>query len=233
MGAVFMYGYVYKTTCLVNEKIYIGQHRAETFEHQYIGSGTLLKKSIKKHGKENFKVELICECFDQAELNLKEAYYIQYFNATNKAIGYNIELGGGGCPKSDSTKEKLRLSHLGKKASKEAREKMSKSRTGEKNAFYGRQHSEESKKKIGAKSIGRQTFLGRKHKSESIEKMRQAKLGNIPGNSVKIKCLNDGLTYQSINKASTAYRIPSSTIGRAIIEGRTLRNGLTFVKIYE
>ena len=36
-----MYGYIYKTTNLVNGKIYVGQHKGE-FTEDYIGSGTSL-----------------------------------------------------------------------------------------------------------------------------------------------------------------------------------------------
>ena len=225
-----MYGYVYKTTCLINNKIYIGQHKAAVFEPWYIGSGTLLRNAVIKHGKENFKVELVYECTTINELNEKEAYYIQYFNATDRAIGYNIEIGGKGYCKSASTKEKLRLAHLGKIASKETREKMSLTRMGENNGFYGKHHTEESRQKKGAKSIGRQTFLGKQHKSESIEKMSQIKIGNIPANSVKVLCTNDGNVYDSIARAAKAYNIPDSTVARSIRDGRALRNGLKFIK---
>ena len=58
-----MFGYIYKTTNKVNNKVYIGQHQAEIFEpDKYLGSGTLLRRAIKKYGKENFTVELIEEC---------------------------------------------------------------------------------------------------------------------------------------------------------------------------
>ena len=43
-----MYGYIYKTTNLVNGKIYIGQHKSNTFDTNYYGSGTILNKAIQK-----------------------------------------------------------------------------------------------------------------------------------------------------------------------------------------
>jgi hypothetical protein len=49
---------------------------------------------------------------------------------------------------SDETKDKLRRFNLGKQLSTETRERMSISRTGEKNHFFGKSHSEESRKKI-------------------------------------------------------------------------------------
>ena len=44
---------IYKTTNLVNKKIYIGQDSKNNPE--YLGSGAIVKKAIKKYGKENFK----------------------------------------------------------------------------------------------------------------------------------------------------------------------------------
>ena len=90
-----MYGYVYITTNIINGKIYIGQHVSNTFEpEKYIGSGTILELAIQRYGKENFKNELICECFSQDELDQQEIFYIQYYNSTDRTIGYNITTGG-------------------------------------------------------------------------------------------------------------------------------------------
>ena len=88
-----MYGYIYKTTNLINGKIYIGQHKSESFT-DYKGSGKILWNAINKYGWDNFKVELICECESYEELNEKEIYYINEYNSTNRSIGYNISRGG-------------------------------------------------------------------------------------------------------------------------------------------
>lgn len=92
-----MYGYIYKTTNLINYKIYIGQHKSEKFDKSYYGSGKYLHNSINKYGIENFKVEIIKECFNKEELDFYEIYYIDYFNSRDKSIGYNITIGGYGC----------------------------------------------------------------------------------------------------------------------------------------
>lgn len=103
-----MYGYIYLTTNLVNNKIYIGQHQAAEFEpDKYIGSGILLVEAINKYGRNNFKNELLCWCKDQEELNEKEIYYISKFNSTNKSIGYNISSGGLGVGITDEIRTKI------------------------------------------------------------------------------------------------------------------------------
>lgn len=90
-----MYGYIYITTNLINNKIYIGKHVANQYEpEKYIGSGKVLLRAIKKYGKDNFKNELLCECGSEEELNTQERYYIQCYNSTNPKIGYNISDGG-------------------------------------------------------------------------------------------------------------------------------------------
>lgn len=47
------YHYIYKTTCLVTGKWYIGLHSTDDLNDGYIGSGTYLANSIRKHGREN------------------------------------------------------------------------------------------------------------------------------------------------------------------------------------
>ena len=49
------YHYIYKTTCIINDKFYIGMHSTDNMEDGYIGSGKRLWHSINYHGKENFK----------------------------------------------------------------------------------------------------------------------------------------------------------------------------------
>lgn len=84
--------YIYKTTNLINGKIYVGQ--TTTSKNSYIGSGILLINAVKKYGKENFKKEIL-EYVDVADvLNDREKYWISYYNSTDLNIGYNLESGG-------------------------------------------------------------------------------------------------------------------------------------------
>lgn len=91
-----MYGYIYLTTNLTNNKRYIGQHKSEEFDIKYFGSGKILQQAIKKDGIENFTCKLLCECFSEEELNLKEAYYIKLYDAVNSKDFYNLVPGGYG-----------------------------------------------------------------------------------------------------------------------------------------
>lgn len=84
---------IYKTINLITNKIYIGKQ--VKFKLEYLGSGKLIKLSIKKYGKENFKKEILQTCSSIEELNIQEQYWIKHFNSI-VPNGYNISLGGDG-----------------------------------------------------------------------------------------------------------------------------------------
>ena len=85
---------IYKTTNLVNGKIYIGKHSKS--DDIYLGSGKLLIMAIEKYGRENFIREIIDQSEDINELNEKEIYWIDKYNSRDRSIGYNIANGGQG-----------------------------------------------------------------------------------------------------------------------------------------
>lgn len=87
-------GYVYKTTNLINGKIYIGQHQSTDLDENYFGSGRKIKRAIKVYGLVNFTLEILCWKKTIKGLNKAEKDFIKAFNSTNPKIGYNISFGG-------------------------------------------------------------------------------------------------------------------------------------------
>jgi len=73
----------------LNNKFYIGKDKNNN--PNYLGSGKLIKRAIKKYGKENFKKEILEECKTDDELNKREIYWINKLKPK-----YNIAKGGNG-----------------------------------------------------------------------------------------------------------------------------------------
>lgn len=90
-----MYGYIYLTTNLINNKKYIGQHKG-AHNPNYLGTGIAIKNAIIKYGKENFKNEVLCWCETKEEMDLKEIEFIEKFNAVENKEFYNQDKGGRG-----------------------------------------------------------------------------------------------------------------------------------------
>lgn len=90
------YGYIYKTTNLANNKIYIGQSKGN-FNPNYFGSGLIIKRAIKSYGRDGFKLELLAFAKDKIKLNKLERKYIsEYRKIFGRSILYNIANGGEG-----------------------------------------------------------------------------------------------------------------------------------------
>jgi group I intron endonuclease len=197
---------IYKTTNLVNGKIYVGQHliQPETSANDnYLGSGCLIQRSIKKYGKENFKREILEFCEDN-NINQREIFWINELNSNNLKIGYNIANGGEGGdnlsnhPDLENIKIKISNAGKGRKFSEETRKKMSFSQKGRvisknhrdkiRDTLKGRHHSEETKIKLSEISKKRK---GWHHNKETILKISQSKLGKKLSNETKIKMSNN------------------------------------------
>jgi hypothetical protein len=120
-----MVGYIYLTTNLINGKIYIGQHICKTFDHNYYGSGTRLKKAISEYGKRSFKMELLYKANSYERLNIAEITYIEIYNSSDPEIGYNITKGG---TKYDNNEEARKRIEINNKNRQKIRDKISKNR---------------------------------------------------------------------------------------------------------
>lgn len=83
---------VYKTTNLINNKIYIGVHKTKCPQDSYLGSGSRLKLAIKKYGKENFKKEILYIFKTEKEMIDKEIELVNYKFLKRSDI-YNIKIG--------------------------------------------------------------------------------------------------------------------------------------------
>lgn len=156
-----VYGFIYKITNMANQKAYVGQHMGIDFG-DYWGSGLLLNKAYKKHGKDSFKREVLDYASSKDELNFMECYYIQESN-TLTPNGYNIATGGKGGFTGILTEE--------------SRKKIS-------NAMKGRQKSEQHKANLSKAKKGIPTH---KQTDETRKKISESHLGIEPWNKGKGK----------------------------------------------
>lgn len=192
-----MYGIIYITTNLINNKKYIGKHKCDSEEFDgYLGSGKALKNAIKKYGRKNFIREVLDIANSLGELNNKEIYYIDKYDAMKSEEFYNITNGGDGVDFNclpEETKELIRA---------KIKKKMSKITKGENNGMYGKHHSketiqkiinnrdlsichtEEFKKKMSKVTKGEKNGMyGKHHTEESKKKMSENSKGKNTGSA--------------------------------------------------
>lgn len=156
---------VYKHTNKINGKVYIGQtgnYNKRCTPGNYKGC-IHFYYAIQKYGWDNFDHVFLKTNLTQEEADYWECYFIKLYQSTNPLYGYNISEGGG---------HKNVLS-------------------GEKNGFYGKQHT-----------------------PENIEIMKQKKYGgNNPG-AKAVQCITTGEIFSSCREASDWCGISRQNISR-------------------
>lgn len=157
-----MYFIIYKTTNLLNNKIYVGMHKTNNLNDGYYGSGKALKRAIKKYGIENFRVDIIEMCSTEQEMIDKEQEIVtESFCA--RPDTYNLMPGGSFGSRerngltfanrkhSEDTKRKISESAKGKVISDASRKRMSSNNFARKDPEKQRQHAIECGRKSAAK----------------------------------------------------------------------------------
>lgn len=143
------YFYLYKITNKLNNKVYIGQTINPNARWSRHKSKEKTKRNhhlycaIRKYGVDNFFFEIIAQAKSLEDIDEAEIISIKQNNSFDRNFGYNISHGGNGKRIiSESTKKKLSLLNIGKKASDETKKKMSNSmlgkNVGRSNGMYGK-----------------------------------------------------------------------------------------------
>lgn len=89
------YHFIYKTTNLINNKFYVGMHSTDDLEDGYFGSGKRLGYSIRKHGLENHKFEVLEFLSSREELKKREAELVNE-ELLKHPLCMNLKFGGEG-----------------------------------------------------------------------------------------------------------------------------------------
>ena len=193
---------IYKCTCLVNNRCYIGQaqdlarrkrvHMHELENDKHINS--YLQRAWNKYGKDNFAWEVLELCPIDL-LNEREIYWIEKYNAF--IDGFNMTIGGGGTrgyKQTSETRMQRRQSMLGEKNPMYGR-------TGSLNPAYGQDHSGENN-----------PMYGKNHTEEANEKNRQAHLGKNNVESKAVVCIETNEFFWSMGEAGRNKNCDDTTI---------------------
>lgn len=148
-------------------------HSTSNLKDGYIGSGNRLRNSVRYHGKENHKMEILEFLEDREALRVREREIINE-GLLKDPMCMNLMLGGegGGGLHSEEHAKKFfaaggrkvwqAFSKIHQNKIKEDpiykekwRESLKKSSTGEKNSFYGKTHSDSTKNKMSIKASER------------------------------------------------------------------------------
>jgi group I intron endonuclease len=188
-----IYHYIYRITCLINYKYYIGLHSTSNLEDRYFGSGKVLKRSLNKYGKENHLIEILEWLPNRSSLKLREKEIVNE-SLLRDSLCMNLALGGGGGLTGEDHRAKFfRSAHLASlknwndptisekmNAGKSERlKKLNKEGKINSSRFTGKSHSIEIKNKIKESNLGKQ--LGPKnsqygtcwiHKNDTIKKIK-------------------------------------------------------------
>jgi hypothetical protein len=169
--------YLYKTTCLITEKYYIGIHSTSNIEDGYMGSGKRLRRSIRKYGVENHKKEILSFYPDRESLIESE---ISVVNSSLLLDDKCMNLKNGGTGGFVNDEHRKKFIEGSKKTRFLGNEKL-------KWLFLNdKEWAEEHKKKVseGLKKINfnHNTFSGKKHTIESKNKISKTSKGNGVGN---------------------------------------------------
>jgi len=191
---------IYKITNLLNGKRYIGL-TTESLEqrlrrHACPANDCYLGRSIRKYGKENFKIEAVCRANNLDELNDREERLIKLYK-TLKPSGYNVCLGG-------RNKHRMQSPMKGRKHSEETKKLMSKRAKGKSKSIETRLKMSKAKKGI--------KFSSEVVKQRASKSIGRNKLGK------RIIDINTGIIYKSISLASIELKICRNTLTRWLKE---------------
>lgn len=178
------YHYIYKTTCSVTGRYYVGMHSTNNLEDEYLGSGKQLWYSIRKHGSENHTREIL-EFLESREALRNREHQLVNTDLLNDPMCMNLITGGEGGWQPSKQKEMSERGNAKVKWLYENDESWA-------NAV---------KEKLSTAAKGKKVWLGKTHTSETKKKMRESHLGKHTGSKnsqFDTKWITDGRSNRKI-----------------------------------
>jgi group I intron endonuclease len=178
----------------VNGKKYIGQ-TARSFQErmkEHISHSTqLIDRKIREYGIDSFECKVIDQANSIEELNQKE---INWINKENSLMpnGYNLCIGG------DNT---LGYNHRLESKKKMSQAQIKRNMKGQKNPYYGKKHSKETREKM-------------KKAWENREPNTQALVPTWTSNKKRVVNIDTQEVFESVKEAAQKYSLKATHISR-------------------
>lgn len=179
---------IYIHTNKLNGKVYIGKTCKNPKYRWNDGKGYKSQpyfwNAIQKYGWDGFHHEIFVEGLDEAEANELEIQLIKTYNSMNPEKGYNQTAGGEGMlgwHHSAESIQKIILSNQMRGVTEETKMKQREAHKGryikEKNPFWGKTHTEETKIKISVANTGKSHVIT----EETRKKISNSRQGKYSG----------------------------------------------------
>ena len=168
------YHYIYKTTCKITGKFYVGMHSTDNLEDGYLGSGKILGYSRHKYGDENHVREILEYLPDRKTLACREKEIVNE-QLLSQPLNINLKYGGEG---GTHGKEKEIWQRPERK--KQHTEMLKRNWS---DPIYRAKQSAASSRTMSSKhtegKIKYDTFIGKKHSEEAKKKMSETRKKNL------------------------------------------------------
>ena len=192
-----------------NNKCYFGITKQKPTSRWRNGKGyknnVLFYRAIQKYGWENIDHKIVAEHLSKQDACELEKSLIEQHKSNQEEYGYNISIGG-------------ECGTFGAKLSESTRKKMSESRKGENNNFYGKHHTKESIKKNRIAHLGKNGFWKEKKLSEEHKRKIKENHAHLSGGECKqskpVICIETGKRYEAISVASRETKICDDSISK-------------------
>jgi group I intron endonuclease len=222
---------VYCTTNIVNGKFYIGKHSSSNANDGYLGSGEILKRAIKKYGRENFTKDIIGTFQDEEQAYRYERLIVGHY--IKDRLCYNIAEGGRGIT-SEARKKNWEKEEYRQKMSEAARKRMEDPKFKQKMIEAMRKPERRQKISEEIKKKWKDPKFKQKHneamrKPECRQKMSEATRGeNNPNAKLKENDVKDIkrrlMNGESVTNIAKAYNVSYNII-------RKIKNGKTWLHV--
>lgn len=218
---------VYVIINVNNKKVYVGEtinletriidHLRRLLSKRHVND--YLQNSVNLHGIGSFQFDILEFC-DSIDTKKKEHYWATYLHALDKTKGYNIKptdpnkinLRSKETSDKITATKRLRAAERGYWHSKESIDARKETRK-------GYTHSEETKKKIGSKSIGRKIPKSKEWKNYMSIIAKENNWGGAKRKIIQLTVSGEIIkVWNSIKEASEFLNVSAGSIGNVLSE---------------